>query len=1082
VLEVGQWNHVATTYDGTTYRLYVGGAEVATIGGFTGQAPLPLTSLNIGRVDNNFQGGIDDVRVYNTALTPSEIADLAQVVIPPPPTGPPGLVGRWRLDEQTLGTLAAEETGLSRPGTPRNFAAPHGPNTDVALADGALAPRSVSFDGVNDFVQIANSPALDFSGGQFTQSVWIRPKLTDTGFHGVLGHHQSLNTRAPSIWVFGQTRIHAGFGNGTSWNSFVTGPVLQHDAWNHVVVTFDGTQYRLYHNGQLAHTDTSAAGKVPVSSSQMDIGRVDNYFAGLIDDVRVFNRALSATEVSDLFEDVQADTGTISLAQNDYLLDESTGMAQVTIVRTAGSTTTATVDFTTISGSATPNQDYSQRSGQITFQPGQTSATVNVFLLDDTQVEDTESFGFAIDRVTGTTLGVVRTANVKIFDNDLPPGTGQPPGTPIVVFTDATYQYREDGGPATLKVFRAGSTASAIGVSFTTGSGTAAPGSDFTPVSGTINIPAGARVGTISVPLVDDANAEPNETVQVLLTGVGGGVLGMDAVAQVAILDDDSGDFIRETVVSGLATPTTFDFMPNGRILIGDQSGIVRVAQNGVLLPAPFIDIRGQVNHSQDRGLIGLAVHPNFPTSPYVYLLFVYDPPETQGQTGLAGPDQPGNRVSRLIRVEADPASNFATAKPGSEVVILGQNSVWANISRPDQDGTQDVTLPPSCGTGSTLNDCLPADAVSHAIGMVAFGPDGALYVSSGDASSFGRVDPRAARALDLNSLVGKILRIDPATGGGLSDNPFFDPLAPASNRSRVYSYGLRNPFRFALHPQTGEPFVGDVGWNNWEEVNTGRGLNFGWPYYEGGTGGVSLRTNGYQDLPAAQAFYASGAPVAPPLHARSHDEGAVAITVGDFYTGTTFPPLYHDALFYADLLEGTVEAIVFDAQGDVESISRFADGVPGIVQMQTGSDGNLYFLNIFNGTLERFVPATGGAAAVVVAPSETYDGAVADGQLQSTMADAIESLNHARTEGAFDAARFQAARGIARLAAARDRAFEELAAPANGTSRASALKSIAAGVHLCSGSNDDHVELPLQSELSSTLDTALPDFQAPLQ
>jgi hypothetical protein len=212
VLAVGQWNHVASTYDGASLRMYVNGMEVEMVGGFTGQKPLPQTTLNIGRVDNYFQGGIDDVRVYKIALTPSQVAALANVPLPPPPDDIPiGLVGHWRLDETTLGAAVKEETGLSQSGRPRGFSAPHGPATDVAILDSAAAPRSLSFDGVDDFVQIANSPALDFSGGKFTQSVWIKPNIEDDEFHGILGHHPALDERAPSIWVFEERML------GTMW-------------------------------------------------------------------------------------------------------------------------------------------------------------------------------------------------------------------------------------------------------------------------------------------------------------------------------------------------------------------------------------------------------------------------------------------------------------------------------------------------------------------------------------------------------------------------------------------------------------------------------------------------------------------------------------------------------------------------------------------------------------------------------------------------------------------------------------------------------------------------------------------------
>jgi hypothetical protein len=352
--------------------------------------------------------------------------------------------------------------------------------------------------------------------------------------------------------------------------------------------------------------------------------------------------------------------------------------------------------------------------------------------------------------------------------------------------------------------------------------------------------------------------------------------------------------------------------------------------------------------------------------------------------------------------VQANPNTNFATAVPGSGVVILGANSTWANISHPEIDSTQDLTVPTSCGTNSTLVDCLAVDSTSHTVGMLAFGSDGALYVSTGDASSYGRVDPRAARVQDLNSLSGKILRIDPITGQGLPTNPYFDPAAPASNRSKVYSYGLRNPFRFALGPQTSEPYIGDVGWNNWEEVNTGAGANFGWPFYEGGPG-VSLRTNGYQDLPEAQAFYASGTPTVAPLHARSHGEGAVSIIMGDFYTGTTYPALYHNALFITDLLEATIDVLTFGAGGEVTGTYRFADDIPGIVQMKMGADDNLYFLNLFTGRIERFLPTQGGAFAQSDSPSDGITqagGSKTFASFRTTVADGLDIQGGAGSPG----------------------------------------------------------------------------------
>jgi glucose/arabinose dehydrogenase len=226
--------------------------------------------------------------------------------------------------------------------------------------------------------------------------------------------------------------------------------------------------------------------------------------------------------------------------------------------------------------------------------------------------------------------------------------------------------------------------------------------------------------------------------------------------------------------------------------------------------------------------------------------------------------------------------------------------------------------------------------------------------VSIGDGTSFGRVDPRTTRTQNLDSLSGKILRINPETGEGYADNPFYNG-DPGSNRSKVYSYGLRNPFRFAINDNTNEPFIADVGWTNWEEINTGRGANFGWPFYEGGNG-TSLQTTGYRALPEAAAFYAANANlVKAPTFARSHSDGAIAFIMGDFYTGTTFPEVYRGALFFNDFGRGTIDALLFDANGNVNSIKQFATDLRNIPQMTTGADSNLYFANRATGEIKRF-------------------------------------------------------------------------------------------------------------------------------
>jgi glucose/arabinose dehydrogenase len=408
--------------------------------------------------------------------------------------------------------------------------------------------------------------------------------------------------------------------------------------------------------------------------------------------------------------------------------------------------------------------------------------------------------------------------------------------------------------------------------------------------------------------------------------------------------------FQSELILSGLASPTTLAFAPDGRMFIGHKSGLVQVFQNGALLPTPFINLSSEVGNYWDRGLLGIAIHPDFPQTPYVYLLYTYDPPGTTA-------DGSGARVSRLLRVEADANnSNVASTAPGSRVVLLGTNSTLANIGDPNSVTNYNA---PSCwnsGTSTYVTDCLASDSPSHSIGTVMFGPDGALYVGNGDGAHFNSVDKRALRALDVNSLNGKILRIDPLTGEGYANNPFYNG-DPNSNASKVFNLGWRNPFRFTLHPVTGELYGGDVGWSTWEEVNTGRGKNFGWPCYEGGSG-VSVQQPGYAgnaDTAARcnQLYQLGNSAVQAGVYAYDRTTGGGAsVQAGAFYLGNVYPAQYQNALFIEDYNRDWIKYLTFDGNGQA-TVNDFASDIStagGPVQLIAGPDTNLYYV-VYNGT-----------------------------------------------------------------------------------------------------------------------------------
>ena len=415
--------------------------------------------------------------------------------------------------------------------------------------------------------------------------------------------------------------------------------------------------------------------------------------------------------------------------------------------------------------------------------------------------------------------------------------------------------------------------------------------------------------------------------------------------------------FYVETVVDGLNLPTAFDIARDGRIFIAEKSGRVRVVENGVLLEEPFIDLSHEVNDDQTRGMMGLALHPNFPRTPFVYLSYVYEPAEAKGH-----PDS-GGRVSRLVRVEAS-ATDSNVHKPGAFYVMLGNNSTFANIGNPDQ-----ADAPPfSCqdAAGTPVQDCLPAESSAHVIDFVKFGSDGALYVSNGDGTTNFKANHRAQ---NLDSLAGKILRINPFTGQGYATNPFFDGDYN-SNRSKVFALGMRNPFRFSFSPYTGELFVADVGNNDWEEINRGRaGANFGWPCYEG--------REKIQDHPLCDPLHNGDYPVTFAAYEYPHAQGFGAVIGGDFYSGRNYPARYRGGYFFHDFNVGALQYLSFAGNGTAR-INDFGGAVPAIVQITPGPGGDLLLLSLARGAIYR-LRYSASAAAAAPAPAPVEDDAGAD-------------------------------------------------------------------------------------------------------
>lgn len=389
--------------------------------------------------------------------------------------------------------------------------------------------------------------------------------------------------------------------------------------------------------------------------------------------------------------------------------------------------------------------------------------------------------------------------------------------------------------------------------------------------------------------------------------------------------------FTFDIVTKGLDGPTAFAFAPSGRIYITQKSGIVRVFVDNKLLQDNFIDISQEVNHAYNRGLAGIAIHPNFPQTPYVYLSYVYQPMEAYNHKEI------GARLSKIIRLAANPA-NLNRAQSDTKVTLLGANSTFENIGNPDAPDAQPFT----CEDGNKpIRDCIPVEGTAHQANMLRFGPDGALYVSVGDGSEH----PAAGlRAQNLESLSGKILRINPLTGNGYTNNPYYNGVIQ-SNQSKIYMLGLRNPFRFAFYPSTSDLIIGDVGASLWEEVNQGRsGANFGWPCYENTIENVTSSPCDKIQIVSKQLVF--------PIHAFPHTEGRVAVIGGEFYTGSLFPTKYQGAYFFGDYNTGKIWTMTFTRE-DIQ-VQEFASKFSGVVQISIGPDEHLYVLTIRGGTLYR--------------------------------------------------------------------------------------------------------------------------------
>ncbi|MCZ7557678.1 MAG: PQQ-dependent sugar dehydrogenase [Bacteroidia bacterium] len=332
----------------------------------------------------------------------------------------------------------------------------------------------------------------------------------------------------------------------------------------------------------------------------------------------------------------------------------------------------------------------------------------------------------------------------------------------------------------------------------------------------------------------------------------------------------------------------------SNRLFVVEQAGRIFVFENqpAVANTVLYLDIRNRVNSSgNEEGLLGLAFHPSFATNGFFYVNYTASSPRR-------------TVISRFQRSASDPNS----ADPSSEEVILEFAQPFSN----------------------------------HNGGQIAFGPDGFLYIATGDGGSGG--DPQN-NSQNRANLLGKILRIDVDTPSGgkqygiPEDNPYKNN--DAGFREEIWAYGLRNPWRFSFDPSTDRLWTADVGQNRFEEIDiVVKGGNYGWRIMEG-----------FSCFNPASGCDTTG--LIPPVHVYERTLG-VSVTGGHVYRGSNVPTLQGQYL-YADFVSGRLWGLTYDGPGKVKNTLLLETG-QNISSFGVDQSKELYICT-FSGAIFKFKP-----------------------------------------------------------------------------------------------------------------------------
>ena len=424
--------------------------------------------------------------------------------------------------------------------------------------------------------------------------------------------------------------------------------------------------------------------------------------------------------------------------------------------------------------------------------------------------------------------------------------------------------------------------------------------------------------------------------------------------------------FQDSVAFSGLTNPTAVRLAADGRVFVIEKRGLLKVFDSlADTTPAVVADLRSEVDDYWDRGLLGIALDPSFATNGYVYLLYTYDAPPGQtapvwndGCPTPPGPNTDGCVVSgRLVRIQVA-ADDHEVGTPQNLIAdqlvpAVPEPFDWRPRLRPRRQAVRQRWR------GRELHRRRLRAERRHARRHA--DPEESLRRPADRRRRGGQTPPSAQggalraqsprRPAGLASLNGSLLRLDPATGAAAAGNP--NAASPDSNLRRIVAYGFRNPFRFAFRPGSSQLWLGDVGWDNWEEIERiptppTSVLNFGWPCYEGPALQPAYQSAGLSSCSNLSASNVTGA-----YFNYSHTDevslndgcpttqGSVVSGIG-FYGGTSYPSAYRGALFFADHSRECIWEMPLGANGepDPTRVQPFVNEAANPVDIQSGPNG----------------------------------------------------------------------------------------------------------------------------------------------